>query len=194
MIYNIWDYYEKIIQTTLPCLNSKLQKNVISFTHAFTTIIWLTMYQLFGVNLILFTVCMSIGYYIHDLKNHTGNDGKSLIMYIHHVVSCILLLLVYLFESDDLSPAFLLVEISNLPLYITQTALYSPQRHLWEPYIKWCVLIEFISFFVFRCVGLLLVDLRPQMLIVQFLLFLVYLSSVMWTVKLGGQVLHYFIF
>ncbi len=191
MRFNIWDYYENIIQHKFHNLNEKMKKNIVSFTHTITTILWLSVHHISGVDNLLFTLFMSLGYYIHDLKHHMGNDEMSKIMFYHHVGSCILLPLAYN-EEQDLSIAFLLVEISNIPLYLTQIVLHSPHKTYWGPYLKWCILLEFISFLIFRCVGLAILDIYPKNLIVVLLIITLYIASVMWTIKLGKKLLEVF--
>jgi hypothetical protein len=187
MRYNIWNAYEQYITTMYPTLGYKLQKNIVSCTHAVTTIIWTILYNFRDINLLLLSLILSNLYYIHDLKNHVNTDTMSYIMYLHHVLTCILLTLGFLFEHPDLSLIFLFIELSNLPLYFTQIVLHSPHQQYWKPYFKWCVLTECIFFFLFRCVAVAPLLFVSQTRLVFYLLIFVYMAGVFWTLKLCKQ-------
>ncbi len=193
--FNIWYHYGRFIKQSFPDLNPKLQNNIISFTHTITTIVWITIHQLYEepkpqTRMLALTLYMSVGYYLYDLKNYTGHDEMSYIMYYHHVGSCALISLGFVIEPVDLSIAFLIVEISNIPLYFTQIILHSSYREDLRRYLKVCIMVELAFFLVFRCIVLLVWPQKPQSDIINAMMRLVHLASVMWSYKLGLQLLR----
>jgi hypothetical protein len=106
------------------------------------------------------------------------------IMYYHHILTSAILILGYLFDTGDLSFGFLLAEISNIPLYFTAFVIHEPS---WKLLLKWFVLMEFIMFLLFRCIGMIGILNASSVCIVNVLVWIIYIASVFWTVQLLQQ-------
>lgn len=189
---NVWQVYEDGVANTFPNMREKLQKNVVSFTHTGLCVLLMSLYNLGICNTLYLNVLLSTLYYEHDVKNHHVSDTMGRIMIVHHVVAILLLSCTFILENPIWSLAFLYIEISNLPLYMTQIVIHSQNKDLWRPYFKWCVLTEFMSFLIFRCILLYPFIFMCQYKIVAVLLFIVYVAGLIWTVKLGIQLISLF--
>lgn len=190
----MWSAYEKIIENNFN-LNRKLRSNAVSFTHAVGAIILMYYYNYYDYcNAFVLPAALvySISYYVHDLKNCKDGSDMDTIMYYHHIGSIILLILGYSLESPNLSKGFLIVEVSNLPLYLTSALLHSEKKD-YDFLIKYSILLEFVFFLVFRCILLIRILAIVQTLVVFILIAILYFASAYWTVRLSYQVIDNFI-
>lgn len=186
----VWLYYKKLIQYLYPDIHSKLHSNVVSCTHALSVIILLSLNHFFPsavyVNLCLF---LSSIYYIHDIANRDIIKTHGKIMITHHVISIITIHCTVYYELPRVFIGFLIIELSNLPLYYTQIALYSYDRDYYEPQLQFCTKMEFASFLIFRVIGFLPIIFIVQTMGVKLLVIFIYGASVYWTFKLWKKIM-----
>lgn len=147
-----------------------------SALHAITSIY--TCYM--GDACVIFPV--SVGYYVQDTFNYPIRS----IYVSHHFITVMALFYLFSEDSPHIIRGFMLCEISNLPVYYTYALMKCTKNLL---HIACASLVEFMFFFVFRCI--MMADMSELKSGVIGLAQIIYYSSVWWTVKLGiGAIRH----
>jgi magnesium-transporting ATPase (P-type) len=179
----MWLYIDAFLENNFPNLAPKIRNNMLSTAHAIVAIC-LLYFQFITILSIL-----SVRYYLYDLKNYDKN--KDQMMILHHIGSCAAIFWAYLFEEHIIfAAAFMALEISNIPLYITYFIIYGPGKS--SPFFKWGILAEFVAYLILRIYYLSGFIFRAETVIFQMLLLAIYIGGIMWTLKFAAQTLHEF--
>lgn len=189
----LFENYEKCLKKTN--YNLDIISNILSFSHACLSIFLTGLYNFYHNDrrFLLLNVFISIDYYINDIKKYDLNIFHDRVLFAHHIFSIIIIPSVVALENLDISIGFLMMEFSNMPMYAVNVMNKADSKYWKEHYIyRWVLLLEFLFFFIFRCVALLFIIPMSEYLIIKTLLSLFYLMGVFWTYRLSHQVVKHF--
>lgn len=141
----IWFIYYNYINN-----NNKIKRNMISATHSVITIL------LCYFNQYALVYYISTSYFIYDsilqIYNNIMNRA-SILMLFHHVISIYALQYLYDYENHLLLMyCYMILEISNIPMYIMYHLVKTRNRRKYL--VNFVLLCEIFSFMILRVVYL----------------------------------------